>query len=140
MSKIILYGSKQGTSKKIADEIGSKTGIPVDSIEKKKPDDLKGYSLVVFVVATYGKGEAVPTAVSFWKELNSQSIDLSSVSIAVVACGSSSFKQTFCKFGKDLEAKLVNLGAKKAASEVALHDAKGQQSSNIDAWIATWNK
>jgi sulfite reductase alpha subunit-like flavoprotein len=136
--KVIAWGGQNGTSEETANDLGKKVGLPVVDLSTLQPEDLAKKKLVVFVVATYGKGDPPKPVKPFWEKLSSSSVSLSGLSFAVYGVGSNKFKNSFIQFAKNLAERLKKLGATEKA-EIAVLDATGQNTTaNIDAWIAKW--
>jgi flavodoxin len=136
MSSAIVYATEKGTSKNVATEIGSKTGIPVVDVKEFPIENVGTYSVVIFVSSNYGKGDAPPSSKATWEKLFALSTDLSSLKFAVFTCGSAKFGPTFAGFGKKLEEKLKALKATQLGS-LGIRDASGANSTNLDEWVAS---
>lgn len=135
-SHAILFSSKGGTSKHIAEEIAQHLGVPVLDLATIRYNDLKQMQYIVFSVSTYGRGAPAPSAKPFWDELSNHPDDgsLSHLHFAVLGCGSSSFSDTFMGFAKALETKLMDLGAQEFAPLCPRDDAEDDQ-TNVVNWI-----
>ncbi|MFW2125408.1 flavodoxin domain-containing protein, partial [Acinetobacter ursingii] len=71
----------------------------VKPLQQLTESELQQAELVLFVVSTYGTGEAPDLATSFSKKMMKQSLDLSSMQFAVLALGSKEYPESFCSFG-----------------------------------------
>jgi flavodoxin len=136
MTTFVVYSSENGTSKNVATEIGAKTGITVVDVRAFRFEDIDEYSIVIFVVSNYGKGEPTPSSRPTWERFFDLEADLSNLTFAVFTCGSSLFPETFGGFGHKLEEKLKKLQARQIGT-LGIRDAAGNASTNIDQWIAT---
>ncbi len=112
----VLYGSQTGTAeglaRKLAKEVKA-TGytVSLNSLEGYVPAALAAETCALFIVSTYGEGEAPDCVQPFFQQLCVQHFPLlGDLSYAIFALGDSHYEH-FCQFGKDLDAKLSGLGA-----------------------------
>ena len=115
----ILYGTESGNSEELASraaKIAKSKGFKasVRNMADSSPSDLVKAGRLLVIVSTWGDGEPPETAVSFYKALMSEKVDLSALSYSVCALGDTSYEQ-FCKTGKDVDARLEALGATRVA-------------------------
>lgn len=123
----ILYGSKSGNAEFLAGEtfrhlkdLGQKARLK--SLSSYKADYLKDETTVLFVVSTHGEGDPPPAAVRFFKQLYQLDDRLSDLSFSVCALGDSEY-ENFCKAGRDLEQRLLELGARHFSERVDCDDS-----------------
>ena len=114
---LVLYGTESGnaeslaaTSVKLAKKSGFKASMK--NMSELEPAALAKVENLLVIVSTWGDGDPPESAVSFHKALMSESLDLSRVNFSVCALGDTSYEQ-FCKTGKDFDARLEALGAKR---------------------------
>ncbi|GAA5007790.1 sulfite reductase flavoprotein subunit alpha [Acinetobacter puyangensis] len=103
----ILYASQTGTAEQIAYNTSSalqQAGVPtqVKALKDCSADDIRNDQRVLFVVSTYGTGDAPDLAVSFVKKYMAQTIPLDGLKYAVLALGSKEYPETYCTFGHRL--------------------------------------
>ncbi len=115
----ILYGSESGNSEKLADiaarEARKKGYKPeVKNMADCSPNDLKKSRNLAVIVSTWGEGEPPGPAAEFYKQFMSQPVALADVRFTVCALGDTSYAQ-FCQTGKDFDARLESLGARRVA-------------------------
>ena len=119
----ILYGSQTGNAEGVArllrDAVHNQ-GIESTLIDMLdyKPRNLKKEESVLIVVSTQGEGDPPDSAQEFHAFLHgSKAPDLKSLRFSVLALGDSSYEY-FCKTGKDIDERLVELGAVRVQDRV----------------------
>ncbi|HET7102756.1 MAG TPA: sulfite reductase subunit alpha [Terracidiphilus sp.] len=134
----LLYGSQTGTAeglaRKLAKELKSAGHESIlASLEGYVPATLAAEKYAVFIVSTYGEGEAPDSAQSFYQQLCVEHFPLlGELSYAVMALGDSHYEH-FCRFGKELDAKLSALGGTRIMDRVDCD-------TDVDAPYAAWKR
>ncbi|MCE3285058.1 MAG: sulfite reductase subunit alpha, partial [Steroidobacteraceae bacterium] len=119
----IVYGSQTGNGKRIAERLGraaEAAGIAarVYSSGNYPLKDLAKERLLVVVVSTQGDGDPPDDARGFLEFLASRRAPrLEQLSYSVLALGDSSYPK-FCETGKQVDERLVALGAKRLLDRV----------------------
>ena len=119
----ILVGSQTGNGKALAAralEQARAQGISakVVNLADLNPRQLKQERAVLLIVSTHGDGDAPDDAAPLLRFLNGpQAARLERLAFAVIALGDSSYPH-FCKTGRDFDARLEALGARRAAPRV----------------------
>jgi sulfite reductase (NADPH) flavoprotein alpha-component len=120
----IVFATETGNSEDLANrtaEAAESKGftVEVSNVEDVTLDDLQGESALVFIGSTMGEGEPPESAWSFHDAISeAEGTPLSSLNIAVVALGDTSYGDLFCAFGKKVEKELLRLGAKKIIDRI----------------------
>ncbi|KAI1285666.1 Methionine synthase reductase [Halotydeus destructor] len=147
-SLIILYGSQTGQAKAIAEEINSRCSTeldlaensisldiyPLDLVDKKF--SLEKRSKAVIVVSTTGEGEPPENALKFFRRVRKKTLSpnhLSHLDYALLGLGDSNYNR-FANFGKDLDTRLQQLGAKHFIPTGFGDDAVGLE-LGVEPWI-----
>jgi len=134
----VLYASQSGTAeglaRKVAKELKSKGHVAsLASLEGFTPAALAEGRYAIFIVSTYGEGEAPDAAQPFYQKLCVEQLPrYLDLSYSVLALGDSHYEH-FCKFGADLDNKLASLGA------VRLYD-RVDCDVDLDETFAHWKE
>lgn len=134
----ILYGSQTGTAEGLARKCAKELKaagftVSVASLEGYVPATLTAESCAMFIVSTYGEGEAPDTAQPFFQQLCVEHFPLlGDLSFAVLALGDSHYEH-FCQFGKELDAKLEALGGTRLLPRV-------DSDVEVDGPFAQWKQ
>ena len=118
----ILYGTESGNSEELAARTvkeAKKKGFKavMKNMSDIVPADLMKDEKLLVIVSTWGEGDAPETAVAFHKAFMEEDIKLDKVKFSVCALGDTSYEQ-FCEIGKQFDARLEQLGAKRVAPRV----------------------
>lgn len=111
----LLYGSQTGTAEGLARKFSKELKaagytVSLSSLEGYVPATLAAETCALFIVSTYGEGEAPDLSQPFFEQLCVEHFPrYGTLSYAVFALGDSHY-ENFCQFGKNLDAKLDALG------------------------------
>ncbi|MFB9056746.1 assimilatory sulfite reductase (NADPH) flavoprotein subunit [Mariniflexile ostreae] len=114
----ILFGSHTGHSEALAHQMAAQAkerGLEVEVLDMAsfKTRNLKSIKNLAVIVSTHGLGEPPVQAEDLHKHLHGKKApDLSHINFSVLALGDSSYVD-FCQTGKDFDAVLETLGAKR---------------------------
>ena len=139
---LIAYASQSGAARAIAERLAGACGerqlpstlMPLNSVT---PAMLAGHSRALFVVSTYGEGEAPDNGAGFLQRAGSQLPDLSHLHYALLALGDRNYAD-FCGFGRRLERWLDQAGAT-TALESGMVDR--MEPTTLEHWyrrVAAW--
>ncbi len=109
---LLAYASQTGTAQAIAEQVFTRntTQCVLADIADIDPQELEQYRRIVFVVSTFGEGEAPVKARPFFRSLCKNSYCLKKTLFSVLALGNNQYTD-FCGFGKALSQRLIQLGA-----------------------------
>lgn len=118
----VLYGTESGNSEELADRAmkeAKKKGFKavMKNMADLSPADLTKEENLLVIVSTWGEGDAPETAVAFHKAFMEEDLKLDKVKFSVCALGDTSYEK-FCEIGKQFDARLEALGAKRVAPRV----------------------
>lgn len=136
----VLIGSQTGNGVRIAENlvaIAQDRGFPARALNLSdfKPAALKRERFVTLVISTHGEGDPPDDAELFHEYLMSErAVALPDLSFSVLALGDSSYVN-FCQTGRELDARLAELGAQRFKAlvecDLAFDEAANRWSSDI---------
>ncbi len=113
----VVYGTESGNSEELADRTvkeAKKRGFQavMKNMADLSPADLAKASNLLVIVSTWGDGDPPETAVGFHKDFMTREVALGGIRYSVCALGDTSYEK-FCQTGKEIDARLEGLGAKR---------------------------
>jgi sulfite reductase (NADPH) flavoprotein alpha-component len=118
----VLYGTESGNSEALAGQLAKQAkqkGYKPQLLNMSDATlaNVKDAQRLLVVVSTWGDGEPPESSEAFYNELMEADIALDGVEFSVCALGDTSY-DLFCQTGKDLDARLEKLGAKRLVDRV----------------------
>ncbi len=119
----VLYGSESGNSEALADQTvkaAERYGFKAKAVNMAdiKPAKLKNVENLLVIVSTWGEGDPPENAADFYEAfMSDEAPKLENTRFSVLGLGDTSYEH-FCKMGKDFDAHLETLGAKRIAPRV----------------------
>lgn len=120
----IIYVTETGNSKFIAQELNKSlkeksVNVKLKASNQYRLTDLAKEKNVIFIISTHGEGEMPEPGKKFWEFVKNEDLKLDNLNYFVIALGDTNYP-LFCQAGKDLEARLNELGAKNLGSRIDL--------------------
>jgi sulfite reductase (NADPH) flavoprotein alpha-component len=118
----VLYGTESGNSEALAGQLAKQAkqkGYKPQLLNMADATiaNIKDAQRLLVVVSTWGDGEPPESSEAFYNELMEADIALDDVEFSVCALGDTSY-DLFCQTGKDVDARLEKLGAKRVVDRV----------------------
>jgi sulfite reductase (NADPH) flavoprotein alpha-component len=134
---IIAYASQTGNAEELANQTLATlrlAGIPaqLSELSDLHAADLQRAERVLFLVSTYGEGNAPDGAAAFAGRLMTTQLPLEQLHYAVLALGDSAYQQ-FCGFGRALDGWLQEQGAQQLFARIDVD-------RSADAAIGQWRQ
>lgn len=132
---IVAYASQTGNAEQLADQTAAMlrlAGISVRVVELSDLDAgiLQRSARILFIVSTYGEGDAPDGAARFVRRVMCSDLPLTRLHYAVLALGDSAYAR-FCGFGRQLDVWLAGQGAAPLFARV---EVDRSASAAIGAW------
>ncbi|MYM91759.1 oxidoreductase, partial [Rugamonas sp. FT82W] len=132
---IVAYASQTGNAEELAGQTLATlrlAGIPaqLSELSELRADDLRRAERILFLVSTYGEGDAPDAAAAFAGRLMTNGLALPQLHYAVLALGDSAYAQ-FCGFGRALDQWLQAQGAQSLFPRIEVNRSSAEA---IGAW------
>lgn len=133
---LVAYASQTGNAEELATQTAQSlqlAGIPVRlcALAELTAMDLQQVERALFLVSTYGEGDAPDNAAAFMGRLMTGELALPQLHYGVLALGDRSYGQ-FCGFGRALDAWLATQGASRLFERI---EVDRSASAAIEQWF-----
>lgn len=133
---LITYATQTGVAEQLAWSTATSLQeahqpVQVKPVQQLTQSDLEQHEQVLFVISTYGTGDAPDLATGFAKKLLKVNLDLKHMNYAVLALGSREYPDTYCSFGHAVDAWLKTNGAHALFNTIEVDNA---HLSDIQNW------
>ena len=133
---LVAYASQTGNAEELAAQTARSlqlAGIPVRlcALAELTASDLQQAERALFLVSTYGEGDAPDNAAAFMGRLMTGELALPQLHYGVLALGDRSYGQ-FCGFGRALDAWLATQGASRLFERIEVDRSAG---AAIEQWF-----
>jgi len=131
---LVAYASQTGHAESLAWRTAqclkfAGRNVLVRSLAQLSPPELVGYPEALFIVSTYGDGEAPDVAKGFARALQEAQVGLERMQFAVLALGNRQYA-SYCAFGHFLHRHLTLRGASPAAEIQCVSDSDPDSEQN----------
>lgn len=140
----IFVGTMYGGALDVAEQVKplfEEAGYEVAIFDQPTLDDLIGSptDLALFCVSTTGSGDYPGNFVSFARDLEAKSPGLPGLRYGLIALGDSSYGDTFCGAGRQLDELLAGQGAQRLGERLEV-DAMETFMADDEAlpWVEAW--
>ncbi|WP_440118698.1 sulfite reductase subunit alpha [Paenibacillus sp. QZ-Y1] len=133
----ILWASQTGNAEEAAEECSRRLqaagyDTKLTCMDDYVIQDLSNERYVLFIASTFGAGDPPDNGTSFWQNLQADhTLRLTALSYAVLALGDSNY-DLFCGFGKNLDTRLDQLGARRLMERM---DCDSSYPDFIEDWV-----
>ncbi|WP_082060996.1 bifunctional nitrate reductase/sulfite reductase flavoprotein subunit alpha [Pseudomonas abietaniphila] len=132
----LLWASQTGNAQTLAKRFGAHlrtAGIPVQvaAMDRFPVSRLSDANTVALISSTFGDGDSPDNGQRFWQSLSASEERLESLRYAVLALGDPSYDR-FCQHGKNLDQRLLSLGASPLMPRV---DCDSDFQDRADGWF-----
>ena len=141
---LILVGTESGNAQMVADLLQEEFGKDGHKIEVMSRGDardarLDERSVVLICCSTHGEGELPENIRPFHDTLAVEKPALNHVRYGVIALGDQTYRETFCRGGKTMDALFAGLGAERLGERLEI-DACTQPLPDEEAldWAREW--
>lgn len=141
---LILVGTESGNAQMVADLLEEELGkaghrIAIQSKGGTGEAALATRSTVLICCSTHGDGELPENIRPLYDALAAEKPDLSHLRYGVIALGDQTYRETFCRGGKTMDALFASLGAERIGERLEI-DACTQPLPDEEAldWARDW--
>lgn len=141
---LIIVGTESGNARMCADHLNDHLpgqGHTVEVVEEAEAGgvDLADRDVVLVCTSTHGDGELPDNLIPLAGRLRAERPDLAHLRYGVIALGDQTYKATFCKAGKEMDALMAACGASRVGERLEI-DACTQPLPDEEAlnWAMEW--
>jgi NADPH-dependent sulfite reductase flavoprotein alpha-component len=132
----LLWASQTGNAETLAKRVGTHlrtagVAVRVAEMDRFPVARLSDVSHLALISSTFGDGDSPDNGQRFWQSLSERQERLESLRYAVLALGDPSYDR-FCQHGKNLDQRLLTLGASPLMPRV---DCDGDFQDHADGWF-----
>ncbi len=120
---VIMFGSQSGNAQSLSEGFAQRLeeagyAPAVVDMENFGEIDLTEESILLIATSTWGEGDPPDNAITFWETLSGEEYPrLENLRFSVLALGDTNYVD-FCQMGKNFDARLEELGAKRFAPRI----------------------
>lgn len=140
----ILVATTSGNTEYLADQLsnqlkeaGFSTALHYEPDYSELVEGLTEQSVWLCCVASHGAGEYADSMLDFAEELHQHKPQLNDLRYGVIAVGDSCY-DTFCAAGRDCDAMLAILGAKRLISHLEIDMSQDDPDENSSTWLQSF--
>jgi flavodoxin len=139
----IFVGSVYGNAQSLAEQVQTSlsSSHQVSLFESASIDDVKAAEVALFITSTTGSGDLPDNIEPLIMQLRNQSPMLTGKKAGVIALGDSSYGDTYCGAGKQVDALLQELNAQQTAPRLDVDACQYFEPWEVvEAWLTKWQK
>lgn len=140
----ILVATTSGNTEYLADQLsqqlqqaGFTTTLHYEPDYSELMESLTEQSIWLCCVASHGAGEYADSMLDFAEELHQHKPQLNELRYGVIAVGDSCY-DTFCAAGRDCDAMLAILGAKRLISHLEIDMSQDDPDEKSSTWLQSF--
>lgn len=139
----IFVGSVYGNAQNLAEQVQTalSSSHQVRLFESASIDDVKAAEVALFITSTTGSGDLPDNIEPLIMQLRNQSPMLTGKKAGVIALGDSSYGDTYCGAGKQVDALLQELNAEQTSPRLDVDACEYFEPWEVvEAWLTKWQK
>jgi len=140
----ILVATTSGNTEYLADQLaellqhaGHTTTLHYEPDYSELLESLTDQSIWLCCIASHGAGDYADSMLDFAEQLHAEKPSLEQLKYAVIAVGDSCY-DTFCAAGRDADAMLAILGAKRLISRLEIDMSQDDPDEKSSTWLRSF--